>query len=139
MATGKIRSHKRRILFPWEGRGGLRRFFELGRIRPILIVLGILGFVLFIAMRERRAAGIRRTRATLMSVRPAIDAYMADHGGACPKGLGELRAYARFKDVPSDAWGKELRLICPAEKYGQSYVLESGGPDGQPGGLDRIR
>ena len=47
--------------------------------------------------------------------------------------------YARFKEPPADAWGKPLRLICPAQQLGKSYVLESGGPDGEPGGLDRIQ
>jgi len=133
------RSRERRILFPWEGRGTLRRFVELGRIRPIAIGLCIAGVLVLIAVREHRAAGIRRTRATLQGVRPAIEAYMADHDGGCPPALSELQAYARFKEPPSDAWGQQLRLICPADRLGKSYVLESGGPDGAPGGLDRIQ
>ena len=139
MVLPKRRASDRRILFPWEARGGLRRFLELGRIRPIAIGLSIAAFFVLIAVREHRASGIRRTRATLQGVRPAIEAYMADHDGGCPPALSELQAYARFKEPPTDAWGKQLRLICPAEKLGRSYVLESGGPDGVPGGLDRIQ
>lgn len=140
MAKSKSRFRDRRILFPWEGRGGLRRFIELGRIRPIALGLGIAGLLVLIGVHEHREAGIRRTRATLLSVRPAIEAYMADHEGGCPPALSALtEQYARFKEPPSDAWGKELRLICPADKLGKSYVLESGGPDGEPGGLDRIQ
>ena len=140
MIKSKSLKSERRILFPWEGRGGLRRFIELGRVRPIAIGLGIAGVLVLIGVHEHRQAGIRRTRATLLGVRPAIEAYMADHDGGCPPSLGVLPAeYARFKEPPSDAWGKQLRLICPAEKLGKSYVLESGGPDGEPGGLDRIQ
>jgi general secretion pathway protein G len=140
VAKLKSRSRDRRILFPWEGRGGLGRFIVLGRIRPIAIGLGIATFLVLIGVREHREAGIRRTRATLQGVRPAIEAYMADHDAGCPPSLAVLpEQYARFKEPPSDAWGKELRLICPAEKLGKSYVLESGGPDGEPGGLDRIQ
>ena len=140
MVKPKLRPRERRIFFPWEGRGGLRRFIELGRIRPIAIGLGIAGVLLFVGMHEHREAGIRRTRATLLGVRPAIDAYMADHDGGCPPALTVLpEQYARFKEPPSDAWGKQLRLICPAVQLGKSYVLESGGPDGEPGGLDRIQ
>jgi general secretion pathway protein G len=136
----KSRSSDRRILFPWEGRGGLRRFIELGRIRPIALGLALLGLVVTIGVHEHREAGIRRTHATLLGVRPAIEAYMADHDGGCPPALSALpEQYARFKEPPTDAWGKELRLICPADKLGKSYVLESGGPDGEPGGLDRIQ
>jgi hypothetical protein len=140
VVKAKHRPSDRRILFPWEGRGGLRRFIELGKIRPIALGLVIAFVLVLIGVHEHREAGIRRTRATLLGVRPAIDAYMADHDGGCPPSLGALpEAYARFKDPPVDAWGKQLRLICPAEKLGKSYVLESGGPDGEPGGLDRIQ
>ncbi len=136
----RSRVNERRILFPWEGRGGVRRFIELGRVRPIALGAGLLLIVIMIGVHEHRAAGIRRTRATLLGVRPAIEAYMADHEGACPPALSALQEqYARFKEPPTDAWGKPLRLICPADQLGKSYVLESGGPDGVPGGLDRIQ
>ncbi|HXK18659.1 MAG TPA: type II secretion system protein GspG [Polyangiaceae bacterium] len=134
------RESDRRILFPWEGRGGLRRFIELGRVRPIALGLLIATGLVLIGVHEHREAGIRRTRATLLGVRPAIEAYMADHDGGCPPALSVLpEQYARFKEPPSDAWGHPLRLICPADALGKSYVLESGGPDGEPGGLDRIQ
>ncbi len=140
MIKAKTRIRDRRILFPWEGRGGLRRFIELGRVRQIAIGLAAAAVLVLIGVHERREAGIRRTRATLLGVRPAVEAYMADHDGGCPPSLAVLPVeYARFKEPPGDAWGKQLRLICPAEKLGKSYVLESGGPDGEPGGLDRIQ
>ncbi len=140
MVKLRTSSSDRRILFPWEGRGGVRRFIELGRVRPIAIGLGLSALFVLIGVHEHREAGIRRTRATLLGVRPAIDAYMADHDGGCPPGLSALPdRYARFKAPPTDAWGQQLRLICPADKLGKSYVLESGGPDGEPGGLDRIQ
>ena len=134
------READRRILFPWEGRGGLRRFIELGRVRPIAGGALIIAILVTIGVHEHREAGIRRTRATLLGVRPAIEAYMADHDGGCPPALSVLpEQYARFKEPPTDAWGQRLRLICPAEQQGKSYVLESAGPDGVPGGLDRIQ
>jgi hypothetical protein len=134
------RESDRRILFPWEGRGGLRRFIELGRVRPIALGVAVIALLVSIGVREHREAGIRRTRATLLGVRPAIEAYMADHEGGCPPTLAALiERYARFKEPPTDAWGQPLRLICPADELGKSFVLESGGPDRVPGGLDRIQ
>ena len=134
------RANDRRILFPWEGRGGLRRLIEMGRVRPIALGLGIATLLVLIGLHEHREAGIRRTRATLLGMRPAIEAYMADHDGGCPPALSALQdQYARFKEPPGDAWGHQLRLICPADQLGKSFVLESAGPDGVPGGLDRIQ
>jgi general secretion pathway protein G len=134
------RENDRRILFPWEGRGGLRRFIELGKVRPIALGAIVITSLVSIGVREHREAGIRRTRATLLGVRPAIEAYMADHDGGCPPALSALpERYARFKEPPTDAWDRPLRLVCPADEVGKSFVLESGGPDGVPGGLDRIQ
>jgi general secretion pathway protein G len=37
-----------------------------------------------------------------------------------------------------DAWGRPFRLVCPSRREGVAYDLSSDGPDGEPGGLDRI-
>jgi general secretion pathway protein G len=132
------RAADQRIFFPWENRGGLWRRFRLGRVRPLLVVLGIVGFVVVVAVRERRRAGVRQTRATLLDARGAVDAYMADHDGGCPETLGAVANYGHFEQAPHDAWGRPLRLTCPGRREGSSYELISDGPDGKPGGLDRI-
>ena len=128
----------RRIFFPWEGRGGFRRWLRLGRLRPVLLVLGIGAFVTLVGIRERRSAGIRQTRATLVTVRSAVEGYMADHDGGCPAELAAVLDYGNFKQLPKDAWGRSLRLYCPGRHANARYELESDGPDGEPGGLDRI-
>lgn len=127
-----------RIFFPWESRGGLLRRLRLGRVRPVLVALGLVAFVVVVAVRERRRAGIRQTRATLLDARAAVNAYMADHDGGCPSDLGAVAAYGRFAEAPRDAWGRSLRLTCPGKREGSAYELISDGPDGKPGGLDRI-
>lgn len=127
------RSNDRRIFFPWESRGGFRRWLGLGRARPFVVALVLIGFVVLVGVRERRWSGIRQTRATLLDVRRGIDAWMADHDGGCPPGL---RAVA--ERTPTDAWGRPLRFVCPAHREGAEYELMSDGPDGEPGGLDRI-
>lgn len=138
MARSLRKPGDRRIFFPWERRGGLRRWLALGRLRPVLIGLGLLGFVILVAVRERKSAGIRQTRATLITVRHAVEAYMADHDGGCPPELAAVTDYASFQEVPKDAWGRPLRLFCPGRHAEARYELESDGPDGLPGGLDRI-
>ncbi len=107
-----------KILFPWEGRGGLRRFFRLGRLRPYVIVFGVIAFVSLVGARERRASGVRQTRATLLGARRAVDGYLADHDGGCPPSLEKAAEEAHVEAVPRDAWGKPLRLVCPGRWEG---------------------
>src|SRR5262249_10570457 len=99
---------ERRIFFPWEGRGGLRRYFAFGRIRPLIYAATLLAVLGVIAVRERRDSGIRQTRATLLDMRRAVDTYIADHEGGCPDSLEAARTYARIEEAPRDAWGHPL-------------------------------
>lgn len=126
------------IFFPWEGRGALRRRLRVGRLRRALVLASLIGLVLIIALRERQRAGVRQTRATLLDTRRLVDAYLADHQGGCPPSLAELARHAKIAAIPKDAWGRELRLICPGRREGSRYELMSDGPDGLPAGLDRI-
>lgn len=132
------RSTEQRIFFPWENRGGLVRRLRLGRVRPLVIGLLVIGFLAMVAVRERNRAGVRQTRATLLDARSAVDGYMADHDGGCPPDLAAVVSYGTFREPPRDAWGRPLRLVCPGRREGLSYELMSDGPDGKPGGLDRI-
>lgn len=129
---------ERRIFFPWEGRGGLRRFFAMGRFWPVLVLVGFATIVGWIVARERHAAGERQTRVALDQVRPGVQRYLLEHEGACPDKLSEVLQYLRAKELPTDAWGQPLRLVCPSIRPGVDFVLMSDGPDGLAGGLDRI-
>ena len=126
------------IYLPWERRKGFARRLGLSRARPFLIVIAVLGVVFLFGMRERARTGVRATRAALLVVRRAVDSYRADHDGKCPKQLDELETGAYWGALPEDAWGRPLRLTCPSRRDGVSYDLSSDGPDGEPGGLDRV-
>ena len=129
---------QKRIVFPWEGRGGgLRRFLRLGRLKPFLLVAAVLAVLFAIGARERRASGVRQTRATLVGVRRSVESYVADHDGGCPPTLAAAVDFGRDGE-PRDAWGRPLRLVCPGRFEGAPFELMSDGPDGEPGGLDRI-
>ncbi|MCL2725216.1 MAG: type II secretion system protein GspG [Polyangiaceae bacterium] len=127
-----------KVFFPWERRRGL--FGVLGRARVRLVVLTIcaLAVVLWIRSREERAASIRATRASITLAYRAVTSYRADHNGACPKDLGELVSEGYVQDIPVDAWGRALRLTCPGRRDPASFEISSDGPDGLPGGLDRV-
>jgi general secretion pathway protein G len=133
----KRQSHQR-ILFPWDVRVGALRWLLLGRFRLLLTVGGVLLFVTFIAVRERDKSGTRQTRAAILDVRRAVDAYMAEHEGVCPPNLESVAPFMKGKGERRDAWQRPLRLFCPARQLGLAYELTSDGPDGVPGGLDRI-
>jgi len=128
----------RSIFLPWERRGGWLRGLGLSRARPFLTAVGALVAIVFIGARERQKTGERATRAAIVVVRRALDAYRADHEGKCPRQLEELETAGYLADVPDDAWGRPLRLACPSRREGVPYDLTSDGPDGEPGGLDRV-
>jgi len=126
------------IYLPWERRGGITRRLGLARLRPFFLALVALSVLVLLGIRERQRTGERSTRAALLVVRRALDAYRADHDGRCPKQLDELETARYLTDLPDDAWGRPLRLVCPSRREGVAYDLSSDGPDGEPGGLDRI-
>ncbi len=134
----KRRRIDKRIFFPWEQRGSLVRRLGLRRARPF--VWGLLSIALLVAIgiRERRASGIRQTKAIMTDVRVALDRYLAANEGHCPTKFAELGRYGRVDGTPEDAWGNPLRLTCPSPRGDLPYLLSSDGPDGKWGGMDRI-
>src|SRR5689334_417122 len=96
----------RSIYLPWERRAGISRRLGLSRLRPFVVGAAVLAVVVMVGLRERQRTGERQTRATLLVVRRAVDAYRADHDGKCPKQLEELEAAHYLGDLPSDAWGR---------------------------------
>lgn len=134
----KRKPRERTILFPWERTGSLVRRLGLGRARPVIFALGLIGVFVLFGARERHAIGVRSTRATLGVVRTAVDAYRADHDRGCPASLADLKSGGYLSFEPVDAWGRPLRLLCPGFTHPKSYDLMSDGPDGVFGGLDRI-
>ena len=136
MARARVKDTS--ILLPWERRGGFLQRPGVARVRPILLIVGVITLFVVVAQRERRAAGVRATRASLLELNQAIDTYRADNGWKCPADLLELERKSYIKKVPLDAWGHPFDLTCPGRFDPQGYELVSAGPDGIPGGLDRV-
>lgn len=134
----KRRRRSSSIVLPWERSGGLLRRLGLSRARPFLLLLLVIALLVIIGARDRRKTGERVTRASLLVVRKGLDAYRADHEGRCPERLDELVTKGYLAELPNDAWGRPFRLTCPGRKNPFGYDLSSDGPDGEPGGLDRI-
>jgi general secretion pathway protein G len=132
------RQGQSRVFFPWERRRGLFGMLSRARARLIAIALCALAIILWIRAREERAAGIRATRASIALAYRVVGSYRADHNGACPKDLADLVSGGYVHDIPVDAWGRALRLTCPGRRDPSGFEISSDGPDGIPGGLDRV-
>ena len=105
------------------------RFFGIALLAALFLV---------ILLREQHRLGTRQTRAGLLDAARAVDDYMAEHDGGCPKDLETAATHAGMKSALTDAWSRPLRLRCPGTRGDLTYELWSDGPDGKPGGLDRI-
>jgi general secretion pathway protein G len=125
------------IVFPWERRGGwLRLPWQRSRaVRAGVVAAAVL--TLF-AVGERDRTGRRATRASMLVVAEAVDAWRADHDGSCPPSLAALRDGGYLAVAPVDAWGRPFDLRCPGRRHPDSYDLASYGPSGEPHALDRI-
>ena len=127
-----------KVFFPWEKRRGLRSVFRAARVRQVVLVLAALVVFGVLRQRERRASQVRATRAEITTAIRALDAWRADHDRLCPSSMAELVASGYVPELPRDAWGHVLRVTCPGRKDPQGFDVSSDGPDGLPGGLDRV-
>lgn len=127
-----------KVFFPWERRRGLLGAIGRTRVRFVLAAVAAVVVIVMIRRREEHAAAVRATRATIDTAFHAMIQYRADHQGACPRDWSEMVAATYLRDVPLDAWGHPLRLTCPGRHDKAGFDLESDGPDGLPGGLDRV-
>ncbi len=127
-----------KVFFPWERRRGLFGVLGRARVRLVAGAIVVLLVIVWIRGREEKEAAKRATRASITNMHRAVSAYRADHAGSCPKELAELVTGGYARDVPVDAWGRPLRLTCPGRLDPQGFEISSDGPDGIPGGLDRV-
>jgi general secretion pathway protein G len=129
---------KPNVFFPWERRRGLRSVFRGARVRQLLVVVvGVLAFA-FLRQRELRASQVRATRVSITVAGRAVSAWRADHDRPCPPPWADLVAGGYLSELPRDAWGGPIRVTCPGRKDPQGFDVSSDGPDGEPGGLDRV-
>jgi general secretion pathway protein G len=127
-----------KVFFPWEKRRGLRAVLGRARARQALTWLFVVAGFALLRQRERHLGDVRATRATITVTDGAIAAWRADHERGCPGGLAELVSGGYLHQVPRDAWGRPLRVSCPGRRDSRGFEVSSDGPDGQPGGLDRV-
>lgn len=127
-----------RVFFPWEKRRGLRSLVARGRGRQVLAIVAGLLVIVLLYRREHHAAQVRATRAEIRTAANALSVWRADHDRACPASMVDLVSTGYLHTVPRDAWGQPLRVTCPGRRDPLGFDVSSDGPDGQPGGLDRV-
>jgi general secretion pathway protein G len=88
---------------------------------------------------EQRSAEVRSTRAEISTATTAVAAWRADHDHAGPASVADVVAAGYLPRVPRDAWGRPLRLTCPGRRETRGFDISSDGPDGIPGGTDRVQ
>ncbi|MGF1465223.1 MAG: type II secretion system protein GspG [Sandaracinaceae bacterium] len=134
MAKSKFKSG-RSLALPWERRGTWRRELFAGRRWRGLLVLGLVALGTFGVFRSAQHRDrMRSTRATLVEVQRAIDAFRADFG-RCPQSLRELvfppRGSRRYlRELPADGWGHALYAECPGRYDPAAADVVSAGPSG---------
>jgi general secretion pathway protein G len=127
-----------RVFFAWEKRRGVGSLIARAPARRALVVAGAVVVFLLLRHREQRAAAVRATRAEIGTAIDAVAAWRADHDRACPGSVADLVSAGYLHRVPRDAWGRPLRLTCPGRRDPRGFDLSSDGPDGIPGGTDRV-
>jgi general secretion pathway protein G len=113
-------------------------FLGRARARQALLAIGVVAVFVALRSRERDAGEVRATRATITTTIKAVAAWRADHDRGCPATLADLVSGGYLHHVPRDAWGHPLRVACPGRKDPKGFDVSSDGPDGEPGGLDRV-
>lgn len=126
------------VFFPWERRGGLRSMLGRARSRQAVVVVGAVTIFALLHRVERSASDLRATRNRITVTTNAVAAWRADHDRKCPASLADLVNAGYLTELPRDAWGHALRVTCPGRKQPQDFEVSSDGPDGRPGGLDRV-
>jgi general secretion pathway protein G len=112
--------------------------FRGARVRQVLLVVGVVVLFAFLRERELHAARVRATRSAITTAGRAVAAWRADHERPCPPSMSDLVSAGYLSELPRDAWGRALRVTCPGRKDPQGFDVSSDGPDGEPGGLDRV-
>lgn len=125
----------RGVSLPWERRRAwLREIFTGSRWRQLLAIITLIFVVIWIWQTAVFNDQIRITRLAIDEVVRAATAFREENG-RCPENASELtrppRAGRRYlRRIPTDAWGRDLQLVCPARHDPESLTALSAGPSG---------
>ena len=131
------------ILLPWERRRAwLSELRSVRHVRSLLAVAALASAVIGAWNVADTRARARTTRSAIADVKRAVMAFRAEME-RCPKSKIELvhppRAGAQYlTEIPTDGWGRELLVRCPAPDDPNGAEVISAGPSGSFANDDNI-
>jgi general secretion pathway protein G len=118
-----------------------RRRASLGMtLIEIMVVLAIISLILggvgLVAFNQFKSAQSDDARNDVVQIQQAVEQFMLQKRGKCPKNLQELKASGIASRVSKDPWGNDYNIVCPGEH--SSVDVISPGADGELGTDDDI-
>lgn len=108
----------------------------------IMVVVAIIGLLMgavgVVAFSRYKKAQISTTAQIIKNLETAVQTYMMDNNGDCPKDLEELYTQKIVNKKPRDAWGQPLLFKCPGDHNKETADIESKGPDKREGTADDL-
>jgi general secretion pathway protein G len=109
----------------------------------IMVVVAIIGLLMgtvgVVAFSRYKKAQITNTKQIIKNIETAVQTFMMDNNGDCPKELDDLYTQKIVNKKPRDAWGQPLMFKCPGDKNKESSDILSKGPDKREGTKDDIK
>ena len=106
----------------------------------IMVVVAIISLVLggvgLMAFNQFKGAQVETAKKDVVQIQQAVELYMTQKRGKCPKTLQDLKAAGVAAKVTKDPWGNDYQINCPGEKTSVDVI--SGGPDGEVGTEDDV-
>jgi len=113
------------------------RGFTLIELLVVIVILGLLiGLVAPRVMRRIKPAKIQAARVQIANFEQALQHYYLENNQVYPPTLESL-VPEYLEEIPLDPWGNPYVYRFPGT-HNKDFDIESGGPDGSPGGDDDI-
>ncbi len=120
-----------------QAAGASQRGMTLIEIMVVVAIISlVLGGVGLMAFNQFKNAQLDTAQKDVVQIQAAVEMYMTQKRGKCPKTLQDLKASGIAAKVSKDPWGKDYQLQCPGEHTAVDVI--SGGPDGEVGTEDDI-
>lgn len=120
--------------------GGNQLGMTLIEIMVVVAIIGLLmGTVGVVAYGRYKKAQVVNTKQIIKNIETAVETFMMDNNGECPKDLKDLYTQKIINKEPKDAWGQPLIFKCPGEHNKESSDVASKGPDKREGTQDDIK